>query len=105
MHARCISVRSHGGIIETKIVWKIREFPYASREKVLQSEPFLIGDFTWFLVLFPNGDISDARGWCSVFLHVEPDDLPRGKAVTTECAAAFRILRTDLCLLLALASQ
>lgn len=71
----------------------LQDYSLISEKRLAQrSETFNLAEFEWFLLLFPEGD-SDSRDYCSLYLHVDYDTLPKGKAVSVDYS--FTIVNSD----------
>jgi hypothetical protein len=54
------------------------------RNSYLSSEKFSMGDFTWFFGLYPDGDTPDSRGFLSIYLFVDLNNLPKNKHISVD---------------------
>jgi len=75
--------------IDTKIEWRVKNWSVTRKKSYLQSDKFTFGEFTWFIGLYTDGDNEESRGFVSVYLFLDVNNLPKGKNVTIEFILKF----------------
>jgi len=68
----------------TKVVWKFKNFSVQKKKHYVQSEKFTIETFTWFLGIFCDGDNEDSKGFISLYLFLDMNNILNGKSVNLE---------------------
>lgn len=76
-------------ITDTKVVWKIKNFSSVRKKSYLQSDKFSFADFNWFIGFYTDGDNDESRGYFSIYLFLDVNHMPKGKAVTIEYFLTF----------------
>lgn len=89
------------------MVWKIKNFSSVRKKSYLQSDKFSFADFNWyevaalkhelhlptvgirFIGFYTDGDNEESRGYFSIYLFLDVNHMPKGKAVTIEYFLTF----------------
>lgn len=94
---------------DTKVSWKIKNFSSLRKKSYLQSDKFSFADFNWyvtthqikhrsvdavpggirFIGFYTDGDNEESRGYFSIYLFLDVNHVPKGKAVTIEYYLTF----------------
>eukprot|EP01087_Luapelamoeba_hula_P021686 TRINITY_DN7628_c0_g1_i1.p1 TRINITY_DN7628_c0_g1~~TRINITY_DN7628_c0_g1_i1.p1 ORF type:complete len:423 (-),score=59.84 TRINITY_DN7628_c0_g1_i1:54-1322(-) len=76
-------------LTDTKVVWKLKNFSSLRKKSYLQSDKFSFADFNWFIGFYTDGDNEESRGYFSIYLFLDVNHMPKGKAVTIEYFLTF----------------
>eukprot|EP00005_Dracoamoeba_jomungandri_P002076 CAMPEP_0174252672 /NCGR_PEP_ID=MMETSP0439-20130205/2042_1 /TAXON_ID=0 /ORGANISM="Stereomyxa ramosa, Strain Chinc5" /LENGTH=243 /DNA_ID=CAMNT_0015333241 /DNA_START=568 /DNA_END=1299 /DNA_ORIENTATION=+ len=74
---------------ETKVIWKLKNFSMLKKKSYLQSDKFSFSDFNWFIGFYTDGDNEESRGYFSIYLFLDVNQMPKGKSVTIEYYLTF----------------
>jgi len=74
---------------EIRLQWDVTNWKKCTQGMYTQSKKQEIGGLTWFLGLYGNGDIPDAKGYISLYLFL---DTPMEKGSTVQTKLRFSIV-------------
>lgn len=82
-------VRESGGIYDTRVDWRVKNYSTLRKKCYLQSEKFQIAGFTWFIGFYTDGDNPDSKGFISIYLFLDVAHVPKGKSISIEYVLRF----------------
>ncbi|GAM23650.1 hypothetical protein SAMD00019534_068250 [Acytostelium subglobosum LB1] len=73
----------------TKVEWCVKNYSLLKKKGYIQSEKFSIGGFQWFIGFYTDGDSIDSKGYISIYLFLDTNQVPKGKSLTLEYYLKF----------------
>ncbi|EFA80504.1 RGS-containing protein kinase [Heterostelium album PN500] len=72
-----------------KVEWCVKNYSILKKKGYIQSEKFTIGGFQWFIGFYTDGDSNDSKGYISIYLFLDTNQIPKGKSLTLEYYLKF----------------